>query len=369
MKKRFLCILLLFATILLSVSCSGSYPPVASTAEEARTVMTFTVEGDRYEMKYELYRALFLTYRDKIDGGDRTVWSSDKSEEYIEKIDALIKSSAADIFATLHLAKKLGFNPYSSEVEAKIEDYVAKSVEGYYDGNTTVLGFDGDYNAYLASLKAMNLNYSVQTLLYRYSIAHDSIVDYYAGTVDLENPMPGMTEGKLEYTEADVLAFYNGDSSARVLLATLDTRSFTEARAKEIREKIASYSGMESVSNYIMSFTATTQKDAKDGMTVGKYSLDDAYYSELSAAAMTLSVGQTSEVIRISREDGLSYFYIIYKAEKNAEYYKNNYADVESAYVSNKIGEIINSVKVKLLEGEHASELYSSLDRSQISMP
>ena len=61
MLKKLICALLTVAMLLALISC-GDYEPVPSTADEARTVMTFRIEGEKYELKYELYRCLFLTY-------------------------------------------------------------------------------------------------------------------------------------------------------------------------------------------------------------------------------------------------------------------------------------------------------------------
>ena len=93
--KKLTSIVLIIATLALSIlslaSCTkNKYAPVESTAEEKKVVMTLSIDSDKYEVKYELYRALFLALRDEVDGGDRSVWSGENKAEYIEKIDALI---------------------------------------------------------------------------------------------------------------------------------------------------------------------------------------------------------------------------------------------------------------------------------------
>ena len=66
MLKKLLCLTLIFAAVLSLAACSAKYEPVPSTEEEARVVMRFALDGKKYELKYELYRALFLTYKEAL---------------------------------------------------------------------------------------------------------------------------------------------------------------------------------------------------------------------------------------------------------------------------------------------------------------
>ena len=89
--KKLTSIVLIIATLVLSIlslaSCTkNKYTPVESTAEEKKVVMTLSIDSDKYEVKYEIYRALFLELRDEVYGGDRSVWSVENKAEYIEKI-------------------------------------------------------------------------------------------------------------------------------------------------------------------------------------------------------------------------------------------------------------------------------------------
>ena len=190
MIKKILLALAIIALALGAVGCSKNYEPVESTAEEKTVLMTFSYEGERYELTYELYRALFLNNQSLVDGGDKSVWSGEQKDKYIAEIDAIIIRSAAEIFSTLHHARKIGIDPYSLEIEDEIYDYVKMSVDGYSDENGAVEGFGGDYQKYLDSLTAMNLNYSVQALIYRYHICREKIDEYYLGSYDNENPTP-----------------------------------------------------------------------------------------------------------------------------------------------------------------------------------
>lgn len=367
MLKKLICVLVIIATLLLTVSCGSDYEPVPSTDEEARVVMTFTLEGEKYELKYELYRTFFLTYKSLVDGGDSSVWTGENKEEYIKKIDGMITSSACDIFATLHIAKKIGKNPYSNDYEQKIKELIKTGIEGGADSDSTYEGFGGDYDAYLESLADYYMNYSVSTLILRYSLAYSDVVNYYKGNIYEEDLDEGIKVGELEFQESDVLNFYNGDASVRVLMATLDTASFTEKRAQEIRDKIESFNAEESVKNYILSFTATTEEDAAKGIIIGRHSLDEAYYSAITEAAFELDTFETSSVITVAT-GAESKYYILYKTQKSEEFYNANKADVYSAFIDNEIGKIINTAKTDLLASCKTTDVLNSISRADISM-
>ena len=145
MKRIISAVLLVVVLSLMLVSCN-KYPPKKSTREERRVVMTLSLDGEKYEVKYELYRALFLNYKNQVDSGNHSVWASEQKNEYIDRINAIIARKAAEIYSVFHLAGKLGIDPYSKDVNEQIEEYVRISVEG---NEADVMGFGGDYDAYL----------------------------------------------------------------------------------------------------------------------------------------------------------------------------------------------------------------------------
>lgn len=368
--KKILAVLLILASLVFVSACSDGeeyYEPVESTEEEKRVVMTFIYEGKSYDVKYELYRALFLNFAEEYDGKDKSFWDTEASGEALHELNERIVAFAADIYSTLHLAEKIGFNPYSNSVDTEIKEYIKKSVDGYADADESFLGFGKDYNAYLEHLKALNMNYSVQELLIRYEIAKKAVTNHYTGTLDAENPTEDMTEGALKYGEADVRAFYDGDDSARVLLAELDSRSYSATRAEEIRKKIQSLGDIQAVKNYIVGFTATAEKDAFEGVVIGKVSLDSAYYSEVTEAAFALSYMETSDVISVVTDNG-SYYYILYKVDKNNEHYSKNYSDIASVYVANELGKIFSGIRDGMVTSVNYKELFDAIKHSEISM-
>lgn len=368
--KKFLAIFIVLASILSFTSCEEKYPPVASTKEEEAVVMTVTYEGEKYDIKYELYRALFLNLRESVDGGDESVWSGENKAEYINRIDTLIKAKAAEIYAVFHIADKIGVNVYSKEYDEQVAEYVRASVEGGIFGDTEITGFEGDYEKYLSYLSSINLNYSVQDLLIRYTMATDDIFEYYAGNLGSEEFLEDAGLGKLEYTKEDVLAFYNSEDCVRILRAFLPDKYYTATRAEEIRSTLVEKAKIseDAVAAYIIQHTTTGAADIKNGDIIAEHSLDREYYAELIDAAFSTEMHCVSEVIKVitGSEDG---YLIIYRAEKNSLHFDKCYDDIAAVYVQNEIGKIIDTASVKMAESINTTDTLNSIDRSNISMP
>lgn len=370
--KKLVALLLLIGCILALVGCKEIYEPQESTEEEARVVMTLKHGNNTYSVKYELYRAFFLTYKSTVDGGDDGVWTGDSKDEYIEKIDGIIIDKILDIYSTFALAQSLGIDPYSTEVGKLINDYINISVDGGVIGGVTYLGYPG-YTEYLESLWKKNLNYSVQTLLFRYAIVTDMIDEYFIGNLTEDDIDAGVLSlGALKYTEDDVRDFYFGDGCVRVLRTYISEEMDTdpEARAERAREAIldAAERGESAVRDEMINQgSTTTVPELENGFVIGKHNLSSFYYSDLTDAAMSLDVGEVSEVVSIHDGELLKY-YIVYRAEKSEEHLEDNYAQIAYIYVRNTIGSRYNEVKEAMKGGVQYTDYLKSLDRSGISM-
>ncbi len=364
--KKILCFML--AVILLFSICAckdTDYPPVESTEQESAAVMTFEANGSVYEVRYELYRALFLTFAPEYDGGDKSFWDSEQAAAAKIEINSKITRYCADIYSTIHHAKMLGLDPYSSDAEEMISEYIKDGIEGNDEEATD--GFGGDYEAYLTHLYEMNLNYSVQVLILRYSIAYNSIINYYKGTVDEENPSTNMTEGALKYTKDDVYKFYNSDDCVRVSVIEINSLYMSPEKIQERRDKIASYESADAALSYAVQFTAGNPKDILDGVVIGTHSMDDAYYAEVTKSAFALAERETSQPIEVNTESSKEYW-ILYKQSKNDKYFNEYYADIESVYVAQVIGETLLNVKNTFLDSVKTTAVFEALKYSEISM-
>ena len=361
--KRTLTLVLAIALLLSLISCGATYEPVPSTEEEARVVMTLSIGGEEYEIKYELYRAFFLTYKDEVDGGDESVWSGESAGEYISRINEIIISRAAEIFAAIHVAGELGFDAYSSEADEKINDYVRVSVEGGSFDGVLVEG-EGSYEKYLESLKEMNLNYSVQALLIRYSLAVTAINEYYYGT---EDPVLGNDGGDFEFDEDDVRDFYFGEDCARVMSIFLYSHAYDDTRVKEIRDTIAEKSGKTAVAQYMISFSTAGYDEIFNGKVEGRYALDPAYYGDYVGEVFSLASGEVSEPIKIDfgESDG---YYIVYRLDADDDYLDGHYDEVKHTYLANELGRTLDTAAATLVESALQSAAYAEIIHSEISM-
>lgn len=364
MKKTSIIALILLLVTVLS-SCGSKYEPVPSTEEESKVVMTLTYEDKTYDVKYELYRALFLANRPTVDGGDDSVWSGENKDEYINRINGIILERVSDIYACLHLASKIGEDVYSSEYEDTINEYIRISIEG----GENITGH-GSYDAYLADLKKNGMNYSVGVLLLRYSLAYDKILNYYIGGDDVLEE-----DGKLEFTKEDVESFYFGDESVRVLSAFIQEGIRTDAQMEQFRDSMNSVSSDLEVAYYIIGNTSVTASDIIidgkiSGTVFGKHSFDPVYYAEYTEAAFALSTGEVSPVIRLdgmsdSYSDG---YYVIYCLEKTQEHFDRCYDSIEAEYKNNKVGEMIDTIKAEMLTTATFTEAGKAIQHAEISM-
>jgi hypothetical protein len=367
--KKIISILLLAAVLLSLIGCDEEYEPVASSEIESQVVMTMSLDGEKYNVKYELYRAMFLNLRASVDGGDSSVWNGAEKEKYIAKIDGMIKEQIAQIYSVFHVAKKIGIDIHSEEYDKQVKDYIAASVNGGYMDSIEIEGFGGDYGKYLEYLKENNLNYSVQDLLIRYSLASDDVFVHYKGTLENEEFLEHAKPGALKYTEEDVLAFYNSDDCVRVIRAFLPKDFNTAEGAEEIRKQIAEKAkyGENDVALYIINKTLTGGEDVMNGDVIAKHNLYTGYYSEMVEEAFSLKMYEVSRVMEVvtGAEDG---YVILYKTVKNSSHFDKCYEQIASTYVDNEVGKIFDTAGDQLLETLQFSQLLSDLDRASISM-
>lgn len=373
--KKIIALLLVLATLFSFSACKKKYYAVESTEEEAKTVMTMSVDGKTYEVKYELYRAFFLTYKSTVDGGNADVWVGESKDEYVNRINGMIIERISEIYATFAICERIGFDLYSKDVEKQITEEIKaiveeKTAEAEREGNE-----DYEYEDYLAELKANYLNYSVQTLMIRYSIAISAINDYYIGTASVDDVNYGMTLGALEFTKDDVRAFYFGDDCTRVLISSFQKiiTDTPEEKAESIKSALANAAATEyspeekeaAVFNAIIkSGYFSNGAEVENGYVLGKYNLDRRYYQEMTDAVFGIDDGEVTDPISIVTAEENSY-YVIYRSYKSEEHFDANYNEVLYVYLTNRVGEITYTVAEELMSSVNFTE---ALDYSKIGM-
>lgn len=358
--KKLLTSVLVLALLCSLFGCSSKYEPVESTEEEARVVMTLTADGTRYDIRYELYRALFIANRDTVDGGDTTVWSGESKGEYISRINAIIIDRAAEIYSAIHLAESLGFKAYSATVEDAIEEAVIGAVEG--DG---IQPGHGSYEAYLESLKAVGLNYSVATLMMRYSLAVEFINEYYIGELDVL----GASSAEFEYAEEDVRAYYESDDCARVLQAYFAKGVRTREYVEDFREALIAKGDVYEMAAYILGNTTATATDVLiddniSGILVGRSSAESGF-EDFTSSIFALEEGELSDVIEVNGTDADGY-YLIYRLEKSAEHFELCYDAIAASYLDNVVGKALGDVAKAMISSVNTTSNYEHIIHTEI---
>ena len=377
--KKLLALLLIIATLALTSCSGGKYPEQKSTDEEARIVMTMEIDGNEYGVRYELYRALFLNYKSTVDGGDDSVWSGENKAEYVAKIDEMILDRVTEIYAAFAICKRIGFDVYSSSVEKQIKQNIKTSVEGGTYGNTIIQGFDS-YDDYLAALKAANLNYSVQVLLFRYAIAVDAIDEYYIGTVNSNDIDLNMSIGAIKYTKEDVKAFYESDDDCVQILSANYQKAISytpKEKAEALRAKIAAAAAKGNTiaeKNELVAIAITSSSgnyasasEVENGYLIGRHSLERSYYGDMTDAAFALEIGEVSDCIDIVTDIENAY-YILYRTAKSDEYFEDNYDDIKYIFLMNYVGKISHGVADDLRDSLLYTDYLTNIDHSKIAM-
>ncbi len=363
--KKILLLILILATVFSAVSCgSGYYDPVPCTEEEAQTVMTFTYGDKTYEVKYELYRALFLNLKGELDGGDGSVWSGENKEAYIAIANRRISDMLGYIYSAFAVCDSIGFDIYSYEVNNRISEYVKEAVDGEPYG--------GDYEKYLADLRENNLNYSAHELIIRWGIAMDAIDEYYIGTASADDISGQITIGNISYTKDDVKAFYDSDECVRVIRACIVDNGIrpTADRAEDVRQAVLSVAhlGDDAVAAAMAGAgSVTAQAELQNGYIIAKNNLNRFYYGEMTDTAFGLSVGGVSGVLTVV-EDAGERCYVIYRTDKSDEHFNSCYSEIASIFLSDKVGKILSEAEKELLSSLDSSDFLNNLDYSAISM-
>lgn len=360
---------MLAALMLFSLISCSEYEPVKSTDEEERVVMTMTIGKEKYEVRYELYRALFLNYKSEVDGGDESVWSSNDARKYVDRINEIIVDAAANIFSAIYICDTVvDFDVYSRKADKMVEEYVAESVEGGEGGE----GF-GSYEAYLAYLRSVNLNYSVQDLIYRYYIALEKIDEYYLGDTDADSITDDeIVMPNLESPFPSIRKFYFSDGFKRVLYAyfsekALDNPDFSlDAFREDMLD--AAKEGRRAVELLIGGRTAA--QDVTTGIFISENTFNDALLDSIKSSAFELSDGEVGEVIHVKStgDATIDGYYILYAIEKSEEDFVSNFTQVRLSYLGDCLAEKLSSEKRTLISSVKYTEEYSSIDHKRISM-
>ena len=373
MIKKLLAIILAAATLLSLVACGG-YEAIPSTEEESRTIMTITVNEKVYDVKYELYRTFFLTYKAQLLDDEDALFS-DEADEYIDEINERVIDAISEVYSAFYICDNIGVNLDSRAYKKRINGYIDDSIAAiqllYTDEEGNPPSEEAAYGIYLDRLKASYLNYSVSILLYKYELALEAIDNYYFGSVNYNDPSLSGTLGALEYTKDDIREFYDSDESVKLYVASIaSTAANAKERAQTLKGKLeaARVNGEAAVVDTIIAnSTISVASEIEAGTVIGRHSLDKFYYGDYIDAAFSLGCGEVSDIIEIvdGKSDG---YYILYKAEKSAAHFEENYPDIAFSYVTNAVGKIRFTAKESLAASAKFTDEYFSVVHATITI-
>lgn len=359
--KRIITLLLAIATCLSLAGCQ-KYKPQKSTKREQTPIATLQYGKEEYEVNYELFRTLFLSAKETVSDGDLSRFDGEEAPALLEEARTVALDKMYDIYATLALCDALDIDLYSGKVDDKVEESITISIEGGYAENGQYIEGLGSYEAYLSNLNLFYMNYAVQDLMIRYSYGVSAIGAHYRGTYDDYGNKA--EEGALTYTDSDVTNFYNSDETRRIFLV-FTQKDRNDAQA--LRDKIAAEPSEELVSAYILGHTTASEVDAKDGLVIGKYTLDSTTYAGVTEAAFSLGEDETSAPIP-GIYDGYKGYFILYRARKSAENLSEIRTSVAKNYVENEIGKRFAEAKETLKKSVAFTDFYSELSLATIRM-
>ncbi len=364
--KKILALLLAAAFVFSFASCT-KYKAQKSTKEESRVVYELKNGKKTYDVKYELYRLFFLTYRDSIDGGDRAVWTGENAATYIEKMNALILDRVSEIYAVFALCDELSIDLYGKDVDKMVEELLTVNVEGGTYNGEYYEGFES-YDDYLSNLKAAGGNYAVSDLLFRYSIGLTVLSEHYSGL--------GEGLGNLTPSGEELAAFFEDESTARMLFVYFDRAVALDnpTRIDKIKDHIESITETDSlpdvqdetIGTYLLGqVNNMAEADVKAGEIITAYSLDNVSYSGVTDVVLSLCDGEVSDLHEIV-SDAFDGFFFIYRMHKPENYLEQNRDRVMETYIADYCGKQLAEKKAELLKSAQGTTVLSSLSYADI---
>ena len=346
---RYILALLLLASVLIcAVGCSG-YAPVASTEEEMETVLT--LDGGTYEVPYELYRFYFLS---ELAQSNKRIENLNDAEKaaFLNTLRECTLEELCTLYAVFSLSAAHGIDPYDKEMDDMVDEGIVTAVEG----DDVYLGY-GDFDSYLAAIKAANMNDSVFRFLLRYQYAEARLG---AALRD---------RGTIAADADTVRAYIRSDDCVRVswiYISYAQVESYTEQQFFEMeqRAKMANDEDFLKMTHQVL---PDTYSDAEldDGFYIGKYQLDP-YYQTLTDAVFSLEEGETSHWVESG--DGR---YLVRRLPKDEAYMADeaNLADFTEYYLLNTFYRMLYEESVRLRATVVTLPVYEGLTFDRVKMP
>lgn len=340
MKKLFVRAIALFliaALLTLALTaCGEKYELRKSSKKEATPVFVLGEDTVNFEVLYTFFR----NQCDKIEGFTASYFEgADGPARFTETLNAAI-GEIAEIYAMFAACREVGIDPYSEVVESKILEYLKITVEGGTMGGDTLYGFDS-YDDYLDYIEEkFHMNDAVNRLMLRYAVCEELLMEYY------KNSFP--------YTDSDVAAYFESEACIHLIWvsrthdAMMQTKEQNLAMMQTAREKLLSgnHSGA-------IQYSLEPSTD----FYMGRYTLDDAYYSELITIAFSLDEGEVSDVLDL----GVEGFFVIKRLSKSSTDLAERHESISEIFRYDLQTENVLDTADELLQGIVYKDFYNDL--------
>ena len=340
MKKLFLrtITLILIATLLLCTltACGEDYELRKSSKKEATPVLTLGEDTVNFEVLYTFFR----NQCDKIPSFSSTYFDG---AEGLARFNATLGAAIgeiSEIYAMFALCREAGIDPFGEEVEQKILDYLKLTVEGGTMGESELQGFDG-YDEYLDYIEEkFHMNDAVNRLMIRFAICEDMLLAHY------RNEYP--------YTDADVAAYFGGEDCIRLIWvsrtqdAGMLSREENISMMRRAREKLiaGNHSGA-------IQYSLEPSTD----FYMGRYTLDDSYYSELIEVAYDLGEGEVSDVLDL----GVEGLFVIKRLPKETAHLSERHESITEIFLYDLQMSSLLDKASELMQGIVYKDFYNDL--------
>ena len=321
-----LCALMLFPV----AGCTVNIKPISSTEEELTVVGTVGGQDVYYE---ELRYVVLNTKEDmKLMYGD-TIWDTEESAaSYLEELTTRVKQGLENDY---HAIYAMADYYYVSKGEGMFAESAIQSA--VTDSINELAEECGGKKDYIASLEENHL--TDHLIRYYYTATECATELLYILMDDL---------GEVLSSDEEIEELMHSDSFIRtnhIFLSGLTEEN--AAKAEEIRQELLSSTDLE----YEIWFVKTTEKDADTSITTthGAYFAwgTSDYGNAYEKAALSLKVGEVSEVVRSVSTDYLGYFVIV-RLPVEDDWLTANYDDYSEDIILSQFNVILQEFQDEL---------------------
>ena len=328
--KRFLALFLaILMAILALTGCEKTYKEARSSREMRRTVARI---GD-YEVNYEFFRYLFLSFKPGVDGGDDSVWTGPDADEYFKVCKEKCEEVMRAVYGTFIFAKNAGIDPYSKEADARVDELVKATIEGGFINGNYVQGY-GSVKKYREDLEANHMTDAVNRLFFRYSICESMLYEYYTDTFG---------GGTIQTDDQTIRNFFAQEDLIRMTwIAVQKDGTFTDAQyrtlANERREGLLACSSLDEKLQYVAFHNL--QAATMDKGVFLTASTCGAEYKTVYEEAKSLSAGEVGDIIETADA-----FYIPLRLQKPSDYLNtaNGMTEIVNLYIEHSLYSTLDS--------------------------